>query len=137
MVRPGAGVEDGSMSPSAVRSAQVVRALVAGDVLALQSLVHPDVVDHSAAPGQPDGWAGLRERAMTMCTAVHDSAAPVDVLCVDGDAAMCRVQLVGVPRRGSLAPQPGSLVVVFVLRFEDDLLRELWTSTAVRLPVWA
>ena len=57
MVRPGAGVEDGLMSPSAVRSAQVVRALVAGDVLALQSLVHPDVVDHSAAPGQPDGWA--------------------------------------------------------------------------------
>jgi predicted ester cyclase len=122
------------MSPSAVRSAQVVRALVAGDVLALQTLVHPDVVDHSATPGQPAGWAGLRERAMTMCAAVHDSAAPVDILCVDGDTAMCRVQLVGVPRRGSLAAQPGSLVVVFVLRFEGDLLRELWTSTDVRLP---
>jgi predicted ester cyclase len=134
MVQPGAGVEDCLMSPSAVRSAQVVRALVAGDVLALQSLVHPDVVDHSAAPGQPDGWAGLRERAMTMCAAVHDSAAPVDVLRADGDTAMCRVQLVGVPRRGSLAPLPGSLVVVFVLRFEGDLLRELWTSTDVRLP---
>ena len=122
------------MSPSAVRSAQVVRALGAGDVLALQTLVHPDVVDHAATPGQPVGWAGLRERAMTMCAAVHDSAAPVDILCVDGDTAMCRVQLVGVPRRGSLAAQPGSLVVVFVLRFEGDLLRELWTSTDVHLP---
>ncbi|HET9944541.1 MAG TPA: hypothetical protein VFR56_02740, partial [Actinomycetes bacterium] len=58
----------------------------------------------------------------------------VDILCVDGDTAMCRVQLVGVPRRGSLAAQPGSLVVVFVLRFEGDLLRELWTSTDVHLP---
>jgi hypothetical protein len=134
MVRPADVAENLLMSPSAVRSAQVVRALVAGDVLALESLVHPDVVDHSAAPGQPAGWAGLRERAMTMCAAVHDSAAPVDVLCVDGDTAMCRVQLVGVPRRGSLPPQPGSLVVVFVLRFEGDLLRELWTSTDVHLP---
>jgi predicted ester cyclase len=134
MVRPAAGVENVLMSPSAVRSAQVVRALVAGDVLSLQPLVHPEVIDHSAGPGQPEGWAGLRERAMTMCAAVHDSAAPVEVLCVDGDTAMCRVQLVGVPRRGSLLPQPGSLVLVFVLRFAGDLLRELWTSTDVRLP---
>ena len=122
------------MSPSAARSAEVVRALVAGDVLALQPLVHPDVVDHSAPPGQPAGWAGLRERVMTVCTAVHDSAAPVEVLSVDGDTATCRVQLVGVPRTGSLPPQPGSLVLVLRLRFEGDLVREVWASTDVRLP---
>ena len=122
------------MSPSAVRSAEVVRALIAGDVLALQPLVHPDVVDHSAPPDQPAGWAGLRERVMTVCTAVHDSAAPVEVLSVDGDTATCRVQLVGVPRNGSLPPQPGSLVLMLVLRFEGDLLREIWASTHVRLP---
>jgi hypothetical protein len=134
MVRPAADVENVHMSPSAVRSAQVVRALVAGDVLALQPLVHPEVLDHSAAPGQPEGWAGLRERAMTMCAAVHDSAAPVEVLCVDGDTAMCRVQLVGVPRRGSLAPQQGSLVVVLLMRFEGVLLRVVWSSNDVRIP---
>ena len=122
------------MSRSAVRSVEVVRALIAGDVLALQPLVHPDVVDHSAPPGQPAGWAGLRERVMTVCTAVHDSAAPVEVLSVDGDTATCRVQLVGVPRNGSLPPQPGSLVLVLVMRFEGDLLREIWASTDVRLP---
>jgi hypothetical protein len=47
---------------------------------------------------------------------------------------MCRVQLVGVPRTGCQPAQPGSLVLVLVLRFEDDLLREIWTSTDVRLP---
>ena len=36
----------------------VVRALAEGDVLALQPLVAPDVVDHSAQPGQPAGWPG-------------------------------------------------------------------------------
>lgn len=122
------------MSPSALRSAQVVRALIAGDVLALQPLVHPDVVDHSAPPDQPAGWPGLRERVMTVCTAVHDSAAPVEVLSVDGDTVTCRVELVGVPRNGSLPPQPGSLVLVLVLRFDGDLLREIWASTDVRLP---
>ena len=122
------------MSPSAARSAEVVRALIAGDVLALQPLVHPDVVDHSAPPGQPAGWAGLRERVMTVCTAVHDSAAPIEVLSVDGDTTTCRVQLVGVPRTGSLPPQPGTLVLVLHLRFEGDLLREVWASTDVRLP---
>jgi hypothetical protein len=123
-----------SMSPSAARSAEVVRALVAGDVLALQPLVHPDVVDHSAPPDQPEGWAGLRERVMTVCTAVHDSAAPVEVLSVGGDTATCRVQLVGVPRTGSLPLQPGTLVLVLRLRFEGDLVREVWASTDVRLP---
>jgi len=120
------------MSPSTVRSAQVVRALITGDVLALQSLVHPDVVDHSAAPGQPAGWAGLRERAMTICASVHDAAAPVEVLSVDGDTSTCRVELFGAPRNGS-GPGPRGPVMVFVLRFEGDLLVELWTSSDVTL----
>jgi hypothetical protein len=120
--------------PDTGRGEAVVQALVTGDVLRLQQLVHPDVVDHSAPPGQPAGWPGLRERVMTVCTAVHDSAAPVEVLSVDGDTVTCRVQLVGVPRTGSLPPHPGSLVLVLVLRFDGDLLREIWASTDVRLP---
>jgi predicted ester cyclase len=121
-----------SMTDAAAGEA-VVHALVGGDVLALQAMVHPDVVDHSAVPGQPEGWAGLRERAMTLCASVPDSDAPVEVLCVDGDTAMCRVRLTGIPRTGPGA-SPADLMVVFVLRFQDGLLREIWTSSDLRLP---
>ena len=46
-----------SLSAAAQRPASSARSL-AGDVLALQPLVHPDVVDHSAAPdSRPAGPA--------------------------------------------------------------------------------
>ena len=122
-----------SMTTHAAAGEAVARALVAGDVLALQAMVHPDVVDHSAGPGQPDGWAGLRERAMALCAAVPDTDVPVEVLCVDGDTAMCRIRITGVPRTGPGA-SPGTLMVVLVLRFDDGLLREIWTSSDVKLP---
>ena len=122
-----------SMTTDAAAGEAVVRALVGGDVLALQAMVDPDVVDHSAVPGQPEGWAGLRERAMTLCAAVPDSDVPVEVLCVDGDTAMCRVRLTGIPRTGPGA-SPAGLMVVLVLRFQGGLLREIWTSSDVKLP---
>jgi predicted ester cyclase len=130
---------DGSMSLDAAdldtrRGEAVVRALVTGDVLRLQPLVRPDVVDHSATLDQPPGWAGLRERAMALCAAYPEPQVEVEVLCVDGDTDMCRVQLPGVPR-GAVGLHPaGALILVFVLRFRDGLLAEMWTSTDVTLP---
>ena len=121
------------MTTDAAAGVAVSRALVAGDVLALQAMVHPDLVDHSAVPGQPEGWAGLRERAMTLCAAVPDTEVPVEVLCVDGDTVMCRVRTTGPPRTGP-GVSPAGLIVVLVLRFQDKLLREIWTSSDVRLP---
>ena len=123
-----------AVRPDAGRGAAVVQALVTGDVLRLQQLVHPDVVDHSADPEQPRGWAGLRERAMALCAACPEPEVDVDVLCVDGDTAMCRVQLPGVPRGAAGRYPAGAVIVVFVLRFHDGLLAELWTSTDVTLP---
>ncbi len=123
--------------PDAGRGEAVVRALATGDVLRLQHLVHSDVVDHSAAPEQPAGWAGLRERAMALCAAYPEPEVEVDVLCVDGDIAMCRVQLPGVPRVAAGRRSSGALVLVFVLRFRDGLLAEMWTSTDVTLPTEA
>ena len=121
------------MPPEAARreaGEAVVRALMSGDVLALQPRVHPHVVDHSATAGQPAGWPGLRERAMALCASCPEPDGEVDVLCVDGDTVMCRVHVPGLPGHG---PAP-ALVLVFVLRFEGDLLRELWTSTDVTTP---
>ena len=140
MARPGGLPFDGSMSleaadPDATRGEAVVQALVTGDVLALQALVHADVVDHSGARDQPAGWPGLRERAMALCAAYPEPRAHVEVLCVDGDTTMCRVQLPGVPRPVPGHGAAGTLILVFVLRFSGGLLAEMWTSTDVTLPV--
>ncbi len=107
----------------------VVRALVSGDVLTLQRLVHPDVRDHSAQPGQPPGWPGVRERAMTLCSAMPESEVMVDVLATTGDTVLARAELV-TPRReaGAASGAPTRLTVALVLRFADRLLAEMWTS---------
>jgi predicted ester cyclase len=106
----------------------LVRALVAGDILTLQRLVSSDVVDHSAQPGQPAGWAGVRERAMTLCSAMPESEISVDVLSAVGDTVLARAELVAPRREQAAVPTPHRLSVALVLRFADDLLVEMWTS---------
>ena len=107
----------------------VVRALVAGDVLTLQRMVSPDVLDHSAQPGQPPGWPGVRERAMTLCAAMPESEVNVDVLSASGDTVLARAELVALRRDlTAAATAPSRLTVALVLRFVDDLLVEMWTS---------
>ena len=108
----------------------VVRALVSGDVLTLQRLVAPDVVDHSAQPGQPAGWPGVRERAMTLCAAMPESDVTVDVLSTAGDTVLARAELTAVRRDVPVVvpAAPTRLVVALVLRFHADQLVEMWTS---------
>jgi predicted ester cyclase len=106
----------------------LVRALVAGDILTLQRLVSTDVVDHSAQPGQPAGWPGVRERAMTLCAAMPESEISVDVLSAVGDTVLARAELTAAHREQSAVPTPHRLTVALVLRFADDLLVEMWTS---------
>lgn len=121
------------MTRERVRSSlaeSVVRALVSGDVLTLQRLVAPGVVDHSARPGQPHGWAGVRERAMTLCAAMPESDVTVDVLSTAGDTVLARAEVLAVRRDvpAGVATTPTRLLVALVLRFADDLLVEMWTS---------
>ncbi len=109
----------------------VVRALAEGDVLALQPLVSPRVIDHSAPQGQPAGWPGVRERAMTLCAAMPGSDVSVDVLSAAGNTVLARAELTAV-RLGvtpGAAPTTTNLIVVLVLRFVDDQLTEMWTSS--------
>lgn len=107
----------------------VVRALVAGDVLTLQRLVSPDVLDHSAQPGQPPGWPGVRERAMTLCAAMPESEVSVDVLSTIGDTVLARAELVAKRRDLTAASAaPTRLIVALVLKFSGELLVQMWTS---------
>ena len=107
----------------------VVHALLTGDVLILQRLVSPDVVDHSAQSGQPTGWAGLRERSMTLCAAMPEGEVTVDILGSVEDTVLARAELVAVRRDAGAPVGPSSRVTVaLVLRFQGELLSEMWTS---------
>jgi hypothetical protein len=123
------------MTPTRARATlaeAAVHALLAGDVLALQSMVSPDVVDHSAEPGQPEGWRGLRERVMTLCAALPDGDVTIDVLRVEGDTVLARASFAVVRRITGPEPvEPArTLTAAIVLRFgENSLLSELWTSS--------
>lgn len=102
----------------------VVQALLGGDVLALQRLTHPDVVHRGARPGQPAGWAGLRELALTSCANIPD--ATVELVCSEGDTAVCRVHAsVGRPGWGTAVARHA----LVVLRFRDGRVGELWSSS--------
>ena len=109
----------------------VVRALAAGDVLALQRLVSPSVIDHSSRPGQPAGFSGVRERAMTLCAQMPDSDVVVDVLASDQDTVLARAGLTAVRRPAAPGADPTTAraTVVLVLRFAGELLTELWTTS--------
>lgn len=123
------------MSPARVSAAlaeAVVQAMASGDVLALQPLVAPDVVDHSAQPGQPAGWPGVRERAMTLCAALPESHVRIDVLHSEESTVLARAELTAVRRPTAAEPVPatGRMTIVLVLRFTDALLVEMWSSAS-------
>lgn len=118
----------GTISQASTATA-VVQALLSGDVLTLQRLTHPDVVDGNGGRGQPTGWAGLRERALIECASVPEGVI-VELVCSEGEAAVCRVRIPG-NRRGSpeSVPPKDRVNVLFVLRFRDGLVGELWSSS--------
>ena len=107
----------------------VVQALLAGDVLTLQRLTHHDVVDRNCSDEHPTGWRALRERALVVCATLPEGVA-VELLCSEGDTAVCRVRSPR-HRRGEPGPaRPGDAVpVLFVLRFRSGLVGELWSSS--------
>jgi len=107
----------------------VVRALLAGDVLTLERLTHADVVDGNNSSGAPTGWAGLRERALTVCGALPEGVT-VELVCSEGDTAICRVRTPGHRRGFPESASPDDLVtVLFALHFRNGLVSELWSSS--------
>lgn len=108
----------------AVTAPAVVQAILGGDVLALQRLTHPDVVNRSARPDEPTGWAGLRELALTACAVIPD--ATVELVGSHGDTAVCLVHAsVGRPGWGDTVVHSA----LVVLRFRDGLVSEIWSSS--------
>jgi hypothetical protein len=134
MHRPDTGrfhdlVQPSPATAQAATARAAVRALLGGDVLGLQELVHPDVVHHG---GESAGWAGVRELALTACATIPESC--VELVCSEGDTAVCRV-LASVGRVGWGDVLHRTALVV--LRFQDDLVSELWFPADFTSPEYA
>ena len=122
-------VQPSPVCAQAASARAAVRALLDGDVLALQELTHPDVVHRGAGPGEPAGWAGIRELAMTACATIPEAS--VELVCSEGDTTVCRVHAsVGRPGCGT-AEARDALVV---LRFRDGRVSEVWSSSDLTAP---
>jgi predicted ester cyclase len=122
-------VNEHSPWSQATTAPAVVHALLAGDVLTLQRLTHSDVVDRNAGAELPTGWAALRERALTVCAALPESPPAVELVCSEGDTAVCRVRTTGSRRGAPEAAEVPTVTVLFVLRFRDGRVSEVWSSS--------
>lgn len=69
-----------------------------GDLAALDDLVAPDVIDHSAYDGQPEGIAGYREFSQLWKTAFPDLEITLHDTIEEGDRVAYRFTLSGTHR---------------------------------------
>src|SRR2546423_12599970 len=64
--------------------------LSANNLAAATQLVAPDVVDHSAFPGQPPGLEGMRQRWAMLLAAFPDFKITVHAVIAEGDLVAMR-----------------------------------------------
>ncbi|MET0999529.1 MAG: ester cyclase [Marmoricola sp.] len=104
----------------------------AGDDHAAEELIHPDLVDHNAVPGQPPGRAGDLWAARAVRTAFPDLQFTADVVLESGDLVTGRwtmtgthtgpMELLGLPPTG----RPVTMTGQEIFRVEDGRFVEVW-----------
>src|SRR5699024_4665904 len=75
--------------------AELYHAYSSGSVEHLESIVAPDFVDHSPAPGQSSGVDGLKQSVAAFRTAFPDGEVVPRELLADRDKVVARVSLTG------------------------------------------
>ena len=108
----------------------LIAAIEANDPDALAALISPDIVDHSAVPGQPPGSAGIVVWMQGMHESLSGLRGVVEDTVVEGDRVAGRMTwtatqtgpFVGLPATG----RPITLTAMHILRFEDGLAVEWW-----------
>ena len=103
-----------------------------GDVAAAEELLHPDLVDHNAAPGQPSGREGDLWAARQVRTAFPDLGFTADVVFESGDLVTGRwtmtgthtgpLEMLGLPPTG----RPVTMTGQEIFRVADGRFVEVW-----------
>jgi predicted ester cyclase len=103
-----------------------------GDETAAEELIHPELVDHNAAPGQPTGRAGDLWAAGQVRTAFPDLKFGLDVVLESGDLVSGRwtmtgthtgpLEMLGLPATG----RPVTMSGQEIFRVADGQFVEVW-----------
>jgi predicted ester cyclase len=101
-----------------------------GDVAALAEVVHPDVVNHEAPPGAPQGLDGMTQTMLWLKGAFSDRHYEIHQVIADGDTVAVHCTFSGrhTGEFMGLAPtnRPFAVHQIHIVRFQDGKGVEHW-----------
>ena len=102
----------------------------AADVAALAEVVHPDVVNHEAAPGAQAGFEGIKQTMLWLAGAFSDRRFQIHQVVAEGDTVVIHCTFSGRhtgPFMGLAATnRPFAFRQVHLIRFQDGKGVESW-----------
>ena len=120
------------MSNNSELAVRALHALAGAEMDVLERLYSREFVFHMQVPGRPQGYAGLRDRALMINSALYDVSISVKVVLDDGDTVVTRWRgravhkgdLLGLPGTGRQIAVNG----ITIFRVHDGLITEEWTE---------
>ncbi|MDQ0664536.1 putative ester cyclase [Arthrobacter ulcerisalmonis] len=109
---------------------RLIAAVVANDEKDLAGIVHKDITDHGAMPGQPPGLPGIVSWMHGMHASLSGLTGTVEDTIVEGDKVAGRMVWQGTHTGSFLGLQatnkPVKLASLHIIRFERGLAVEWW-----------
>ena len=120
------------MSGNSELAVRALHALAGAEMDVLERVYSRDFVFHMQVPGGPQGFAGLRDRALMINSALYDVSIAVKVVVDEGDTVVTRWRG-GAVHKGDLLGLPGSgrrIAVngITIFRLHDGVITEEWTE---------
>jgi steroid delta-isomerase-like uncharacterized protein len=120
------------MSGNSEVAVRALHALAGADMDVLERLYSSEFVFHMQVPGRPQGYAGLRDRALLINSALYDVSISVKVVVDDGDTVVTRWRGRGV-HKNDLLGMPGTdrnIAVngITIFRIREGVITEEWTE---------
>ena len=120
------------MSINSEAAVCALHALASADMDTLERLYSPDFVFHLRVSGRPQGYAGLRDRALLINSALYDASVAVKVVLDDDDTVVTRWRgsavhkgdLCGFAATGHRVDVTG----ITIFRLRDGAITDEWTE---------
>ena len=101
-----------------------------GDLAPIDELIHPDYVNHEAAPGTPGGRAGFRHTVTFLRSGFSDLRFAIDDMVAEADRVVLRCRFEGTHDGAFLGIPPTgrrvSIPHMHMYRVEDEMVAEHW-----------